>query len=126
MDTTSYGATFPWKYGPGFVEMTRYYGYNDFYWLGYYNVDPTVGDYSIVVNWINGDDPMGLCCWWGGWPANWHWRAIRGYQFRIEIYYYIICTNSATGDDNEYLNWFALPYWVHDLVGIRGLIPPYM
>jgi len=96
------GATFPQDYGPGFLDMTQYCGYNNFTYANDWTV--THDDYWTVVSGID-----------SGWPtaleitSQVHWRAIRGYDYDTGAnWYYIICTNSATSDSWEYLNWDAL------------------
>ncbi len=99
------GATLPTAYALGFVEMTENYGY--------YNIEASLDlfvggldDYWAIVDDID-----------NGWPTaleittEFHWRAIKGYHADIELWgqwYDVICTNSATGDSFEFLNWLDL------------------
>jgi hypothetical protein len=94
------GATMPWLYGDGFEDTIEN--------CGYYNFDSTldsnvtVDDYWNVVSNIDNEDPVALCL-----VTEWHWRAIKGYDYVTAPYnwYYVICTNSLTEDDWEYLEW---------------------
>jgi hypothetical protein len=96
MDTGSMG-TFPQNYGPGFVDMTEYCGYNNFSYANDWWV--TSGDYWSRVYDIGNGWPIGLCI-----GSQWHWRAIRGYYY-YDSTHYVICTNSATRNNWEYLDW---------------------
>lgn len=87
---------------------------------GYYNFAsnwyPQVGSwhyFNRVVPDIDSGWPHALCCY----PQNAHWRAIKGYDYTSQ--HKIICTNSATKDSWEYLDWDCLPSSLHDLVRIR-------
>jgi hypothetical protein len=103
----------PYNYGPGFVYMTNECYYNNFRGDWY----PFVGGshyFGRIVPDIDAGWPHALCCY----PQNAHWRAIRGYNY-ISGTHNIICTNSATHDNNETLNWDILPSSQHDTVRIR-------
>jgi hypothetical protein len=106
MGTEQYGGvTMPDLYGPGFVDMAEYYGYS--------NIEQSLdwfvggmGDYWAIADHID-----------SGWPTaleittETHWRAISGYYAVVEQweeYYDIVCTNSATSDSFEFLNWLDL------------------
>lgn len=95
------GVTWPQYYGSGFVDMTKYCGYNNFRYVNDWNV--TSGDYWTVVSDINSGWPLGLCI-----VSQLHWRAIKGYRYNS--LHEIICTNSQTGNSMEYLNWDNLGY----------------
>ncbi len=100
MHTYDYGgATMPWDYGPGFVDMAEYCGYNNFTYSNDWTV--THNDYWNVVSDIDSGWPTALCI-----GEEFHWRAIKGYSYDTDYdYYYIICTNSQTSDSWEYLDW---------------------
>lgn len=117
--------TNPSNYGPGFVEMTREFGYYNF---GYsYDSTVTHDDFWDIVNAIDYGWPVAL----GGsfpeeglistdaedpdnWPPIWgHYIAIKGYSyeefewfgFKFYINRHIICTDSLSGADNLTLDW---------------------
>ena len=101
------GTTWPWNYGSGFVEMTENSEgeYDNFDWDD--NWAPGPDDYWTIVSDIDNGWPSGLAL-----LAEWHWRAIRGYYWVEQPwgdYYDIICTNSATNDSFEFLDWMELP-----------------
>lgn len=101
----NFGATFPWDYGPGFWAMTIDcgYGIGAFDWA--YNASPDAGDYWTIVSDIDNGWPYGLCI-----LSEWHWRAISGYYW-VEDWqnvYSIVCTNSATSDSFEFLDWLQV------------------
>lgn len=91
------GATFPQYYGPGFWYMAIVCGYYNFDYSNDWIV--TGGDYWNRVSDIDNGWPIGLCI-----TSEWHWRAIRGYFYYYDLHE-IICTNSATHQNSEYLDW---------------------
>lgn len=79
--------------------------YSNFYYG--YNGAPDNDDYWTIVSDIDNGWPSGLCIF-----AEWHWRAIRGYYWNDAPWaecYDIVCTNSATNDSFEFLDWMDLP-----------------
>jgi len=95
------GATLPQDYGPGFITMTQACGYYNFSYANDWYV--TGSDYWTVVNGIDSGYPTALLI-----TSQMHWRAIKGYYWYDPSYHYIYCTNSATSDSWEYLNWDSL------------------
>jgi hypothetical protein len=104
----------PWVlpplYGPGWVYMAQIYGYNNFRAHWYTQVGSSHYFAHIVPD-IDKGWPHALCCY----PQSAHWRAIKGYDYSNGTHK-IICTNSATSDSWEYLNWDSLPSTFHDTV----------
>jgi hypothetical protein len=96
MNTGAMG-TFPQYYGPGFVDMTEDCDYDNFSYANDWYV--TGGDYWYRVSDINNGWPIGLAI-----GSEWHWRAIRGYMY-YDTTHYIYCTNSATHQNAEVLDW---------------------
>lgn len=112
------GVVYSWDYGPGFLDMTSHYGYNNFEYYGDYW--PSHGDYENIVIYINNGWPTALAAaHWDDeltgdppgdpdWPPpGGHWIAIRGYKFPYSgtVEYSIICTDSYTKSDWLYLDW---------------------
>jgi hypothetical protein len=96
------GATLPQDYGPGFLSMTQHCGYSNFTFANDWTV--THNDYWTVVSGIDSGWPTALLI-----TSQMHWRAIKGYNYNTTTnYYHITCTNSATNDSWEDLNWDAL------------------
>jgi len=96
------GATFPTEYGPGFLAMTENCGYSNFSIANDWTV--THADYWTITSGID-----------SGWPtaleitSDWHWGVIKGYSYNTDNdYYYIMCTDSATHESAQMLNWDAL------------------
>lgn len=103
------GSTLPQNYGPGFVEMTEEFGYDNF---RYYNDSNVTGsDYWRRVSDINHGWPIGLLACNLNYPGHppawqWHWLAIRGYQYpRGDMDYAIQCTDNYTGQSSLWLDW---------------------
>ncbi len=107
----------PWVlpnlYGPGWVTMARECGYYNFVAHWYTQVGSSHYFNHIVPD-IDHGWPHALCCY----PQQAHWRAIKGYDYSSGQHK-IICTNSATNDSWEYLNWDSLPSSLHDTVCIH-------
>jgi len=95
------GATFPEDYGGGFVTMTQACGYNNFSYANDWYV--TGSDYWAVTGGIDSGYPTALLV-----TSQMHWRGIKGYYWSDPSYHYIYCTNSATSQSWEYLNWDSL------------------
>jgi hypothetical protein len=115
MKTDSNCVTWPWNYGPGFVDMAddhydNFHYYNDWW--------PSHGDYENIVNWIDRGWPTALCAEHfddelrgdpnGKFPpSGGHCIAIRGYLFPYsgDVQYSIICTDSLSHSNWLYLDW---------------------
>jgi hypothetical protein len=95
------GATMPQDYGPGFYYMALACGYSNFTYANDWYV--TGSDYWTVVSGINSGWPTALLI-----TSQMHWRGIKGYYYYDPNNHYIFCTNSATGDSYELLNWDSL------------------
>lgn len=95
------GATMPQDYGLGFQGMALACGYSNFTYANDWNV--TGSDYWTVVSGINSGWPTALLV-----TSQMHWRGIKGYYYYDPNNHYIFCTNSATSDSYELLNWDSL------------------
>jgi hypothetical protein len=112
---TNSGGTWPWNYGPGFVDMAddhydNFHYYNDWW--------PSHSDYEKIVSYINRDWPLGICAtrfnnelrgdYLGNFPpSEGHCMAIKGYRFPYSgsVQYSIICTDSYSHSNWLYLDW---------------------
>jgi hypothetical protein len=141
MDTAILGTTYPYNYGPGFVEMALHYGYDNFSYV-YYAPESEAGPvteafYGVIKNAIDNGWPvalfsMGLLVgfegveeiWTDGsaslWPCEvWHVIAIKGYADGFMGHAHVIrCTDNYSHADNLYLDWDEL--W--DEVGELGFL----
>ncbi len=94
------GWTFPWHYGPGFVN----YGTSraeHFTW----SYRSTL---SHIKSDIANDWPLGLCGWMDiGGEKKAHWVAVKGWGWCL-VSQYVIVTDSYTDEDNRWLCWDAL------------------
>lgn len=145
----AYMDTFPscytdWRnYGPGFVDMALHYGYYNFGYV-YYDEDTEDqvddGFYWTIMYAIDNGWPVALASidafngWTGvdkqsgsdgssAWPPDeWHWIAIRGYDFwykpGVTWAHQIICTDSYCGANHLYLDWNQIV----DEVGVDDLV----
>lgn len=103
MDCAGYGgATMPWNYGTGVIYTTEHYNYYCF--NSYLDLSVSFSDYECVVNDLISGWPTALLI-----VSEWHWRAIRGYIYDTSVNcYYVICTNSQTHQNMEYINWLTM------------------
>jgi alpha-tubulin suppressor-like RCC1 family protein len=127
MDTAILGTTYPYNYGPGFVEMALHYGYDNFSYVHYETV--AKDDYEVIVEAIDNGWPValastGLLVGFRGvdaistdeqhlthhWPCTvWHFIAIKGYDRWYEGHdHVVICTDSWSWASNLYLDWDEL------------------
>lgn len=93
------GATLPTNYASGYEETMENCGYYNF--NGVNDAYVTMSDYWTVVSNINSGHPTALML-----TSEWHWRAIRGYDYDTDWgYHNIICTYSQNGASWEFLDW---------------------
>lgn len=100
----------PILYGGGWCMMAAECGYGNFVSHWYTQVGSS-HYFSHIIPDIDKGWPHALCCY----PQQAHWRAIKGYDYSNGTHK-IICTNSATSESWEYLNWDSLPSSFHDTV----------
>ncbi len=115
MGTTSEGITWPWNYGPGFVNYA-YYDCGEFF-----NWDYRYTFGNIVFD-INNNWPVALCgaLYEPGYgKKKWHWVAIKAYWW-CDPDRLIFCTDSAAEQNWRCFDWDAIEDDVVALIRIQG------
>jgi len=132
MDTAILGTTYPYNYGPGFVEMALHYGSDNFTYIHYGPGtdagEVTWGFYDEVIKpaiengWPVALFSTGLLVGFkgvpalpgsdadGNWPCTvWHVIAIKGYSDGYAGHARVIrCTDNYSHANNLYLDWNTL------------------